>query len=207
MRVAGVDEAGRGPLAGPVVAAAVIFPAGYRNQSIRDSKQLTAKKRQQLIHQIKRDALAWSIISVGPRRIERMNIREATKQAMSLAIHKVAPDFARVDGNMTLGIGIPHEAIVKGDQKHVDIAAASILAKVYRDQLMETLDRKYPGYGLCDHNGYPTAGHRAAIVRLGPARIHRLTFRGVKENTSSTTVAITRQLLRLGLLQQETDSE
>ena len=182
MLIAGVDEAGRGPLAGPVVAAAAVFAEGYRNPRIRDSKQLSAAAREELFEVIKREAVAWSIIAVGPRRIDRMNILRASLLAMRLAVERVRADLVLVDGNQPIATPLPQRAIVGGDRKHVEISAASILAKVYRDRLMRTLAIKYPGYGLERHAGYPTADHRRAIQQLGPSRIHRVSFRGVKEH-------------------------
>lgn len=183
--VAGVDEAGRGPLAGPVVAAAVVFPANFFNPKIKDSKQLSAKNREELIELIKGSALAYSIIAVGHKRIDKLNIREATKLAMSAAVARAAArvraDLVLIDGNMLINTKLPQEAIVKGDSKVTHIAAASILAKTYRDALMKTLNTKYPGYGLEKHAGYPTKAHRIAIQSLGPSPIHRSTFRGVRE--------------------------
>ncbi len=181
MRIAGIDEAGRGPLAGPVVAAAVVFPEGYTNPNITDSKKLSAKKRDSLIAEIKLAALSWSVVAVGHKRIDLLNIREATRLAMRLALERVEADYALIDGNMGIDSKIPHEWIIKGDAKVLQIGAASILAKVYRDQLMQTLEHRYPGYGLGGHAGYPTASHRAAVAELGPSPIHRRTFRGVKE--------------------------
>jgi len=179
--IAGIDEVGRGPLAGPVVAAAVVFPPEYKNSEINDSKQLSKKKRESLIETIKANALSWSIISVGHRRIDLLNIREASRFAMKLALARVNAEYALVDGNTRLDSPLPHEAIIKGDSKFIQIAAASILAKVYRDHLMEVLDCKYPGYGFAKHAGYPTKFHREAIAKLGPCPIHRTTFKGVKE--------------------------
>ncbi|NLF25684.1 MAG: ribonuclease HII [Deltaproteobacteria bacterium] len=181
MLIAGIDEAGRGPLAGPVVAAAVVFNDGYYNPQIRDSKQLSAKKREELAQVVKQAAVAWSIVAVGPRRIDRMNIRQATKLAMSLALRRVKADFVLIDGDMLIDTALPQRNVVKGDSLHVEISAASILAKVHRDQLMRVLDSKYPGYGLAKHAGYPTKSHRDAISKLGPSCIHRRTFAGVKE--------------------------
>ena len=185
MLVAGTDEAGRGPLAGPVAAAAVVFPEGYSNPMIRDSKQLSALKRELLFETIKRDALAWSIVCVGHHRIDRINIREASRLAMALAVKRVARkcavDLVRVDGNVPIHSPLAQETVIGGDRKHVEISAASILAKVYRDRLMKILDEKYPGFGFEKHAGYPTASHREAIASLGPSPVHRRTFRGVKE--------------------------
>jgi ribonuclease HII len=180
-RIAGVDEAGRGPLAGPVVAAAVILPPQFDYREITDSKKLSEKKREPLFEYIKETAIDYAIIAVGPRRIEALNIREATKLAMTLAVERVRADKALIDGNMTIPIRCAQETIVSGDLLVPVISAASILAKVYRDRLMKQLALHYPGYGLEQHAGYPTAFHRAAIERFGVSRCHRRTFGGVKE--------------------------
>lgn len=180
LRIAGVDEAGRGPLAGPVVAAAVIFPPNYSNPDIKDSKILTAQKRSELFSEIQRRC-EWVIVGVGHRRIDAINIRNATKLAMRLAIEKINADIVQVDGNMMIDTDVPHETIIKGDLYVPRISAASILAKVWRDRLMEKLATKYEGYGFESHAGYPTKSHREAIQKLGPCTIHRKTFAGVKE--------------------------
>ncbi len=179
--VAGVDEVGRGPLAGPVVAGAVVFKRGYRNPRIKDSKQLTAEDREELVHVIKRAALGWAVAAVGPRRIDIINIREASRLAMLLALRKIASDVVLVDGNVPLKTRMPQRTVIGGDRRHVQISAASIIAKVWRDSLMRTLDAKYPGYGFCEHFGYGTPEHQDALRRLGPCRIHRRTFRGIRE--------------------------
>ncbi|MCB9029429.1 MAG: ribonuclease HII [Deltaproteobacteria bacterium] len=181
MRIAGVDEAGRGPLAGPVVAAAVVLPEGYLNQEITDSKKLSAKKRDILFEAITKNALSYSIVCVGHHRIDQLNIREATRVAMKLAVRRVKAEKALIDGNVPIEIDIPQETVIGGDRLHQEISAASILAKVWRDRLMKCLDLKYPGYGLADHAGYPTKKHKEAIELIGPSKIHRKTFRGVKE--------------------------
>jgi len=180
-RLCGIDEAGRGPLAGPVVAAAVVFPCGYVNEMIRDSKQLSAKKRDELVHVIKNNALDWAIVAVGHYRIDEMNIRQATRLAMRLSLERVQADAVLIDGNVAIETDLPQLTVIKGDTLHVQISAASILAKTYRDELMRILDARYPGYGLAKHAGYPTAAHRKAVSVLGPSPIHRLTFGGVKE--------------------------
>lgn len=184
--IAGVDEVGRGPLAGPVVAAAAVFRPDYKNSEIQDSKKLSQKKREQLIAAIKKDAIAYSIVAVGPETIDAINIREATKVAMSKATSCVSPDFVLIDGNMTIDTQLPQKTVVGGDRLHVEIAAASILAKVWRDSFMEMLGERYPGYGLETHAGYPTKKHRAAILELGPTPIHRRTFKGVREFSNET---------------------
>ena len=179
MRICGVDEAGRGPLAGPVVAAAVVFDESFADPAIKDSKALSSKQREKLFSHIQQSALAWSIVAVGPRRIDKLNILQATKLAMRLAVERVSADLVLVDGNQPIVTSIAQKTVVGGDRLHVQISAASILAKVWRDRLMHTLAQRYPGYGLEKHSGYPTAAHRAALQHLGPSRIHRRTFAGV----------------------------
>jgi len=179
MRIAGIDEVGRGPLAGPVVAAAVIFPPDYKNPEIKDSKKLLAKKREILVEQIYQDALAWAIAAVSPQDIDRINIREATRLAMAKAAEQVQADLLLIDGNVAIESSIPQQTIIKGDAKYVEISAASIIAKVYRDKLMQRFDLKYPGYDFTKNAGYGTASHLAALKTLGPSPIHRRTFRGV----------------------------
>ncbi len=182
MRICGVDEVGRGPLAGPVCAAAVIFPTEYRNPDIKDSKKLSAKKREYLVEEIYRNAIGWSIVSVGHHRISRLNILGATKEAMRLAVLRAGPvDLVRIDGNTRINVPYPQETHVKGDTKFIEIAAASIIAKVWRDKLMEILSKRHPAYGFELHAGYPTEMHRNAIKACGPSKVHRRTFHGVKE--------------------------
>ena len=182
MLICGVDEAGRGPLAGPVVAAAAVFEEGFENPLIQDSKKLSAKKRDSLYDVITSQATSWAIIAVGPRRIEDLNILQATRLAMKLAVERVSADLVLIDGNQAIDIALPQRTVIGGDRLHVEISAASILAKVWRDRLMETLGEKYPGYGLEKHAGYPTPSHKQAIAELGPSRIHRKTFAGVCEH-------------------------
>jgi ribonuclease HII len=179
MLICGVDEAGRGPLAGPVVAAAAVFDEGFQNSEIQDSKKLSAKQRDRLFDYITTNAVSWSIIAVGPRRIEELNILQATKLAMKLAVERIKADLVLIDGNQPIVCALPQRTVVGGDRLHVQISAASILAKVWRDRLMETLGAKYPGYGFEKHAGYPTPSHKKAIVELGPCRVHRKTFAGV----------------------------
>lgn len=185
--IAGIDEAGRGPLAGPVTASAVVLPISYENPSIIDSKQLSEKKRCLLFDEIRSVALAYAVVSVGPRRIEQLNIREATRQAMRLCAMRICRQLQSadicflVDGNMPLGSGFESEAIVKGDEKVTSIAAASILAKVTRDGLMGKLHERYPVYEFVGHKGYPTKKHRDLIRDFGPCPMHRRTFAGVIE--------------------------
>ena len=184
--IAGVDEAGRGPLAGPVTAACVVLPQGYENKMVQDSKKLSSKLRQELCREIKEVAVAYAVVSVGHRRIDQINIREATRLAMGLASGKVQAQLKRsihflVDGNTEMRSKLSQQTIIKGDSLVPSISAASILAKETRDALMLELDIRYPGYGLAGHKGYPTKKHKEAIGQIGPSRIHRRTFAGVKE--------------------------
>ena len=180
--VCGCDEAGAGPLAGPVYAAAVILPFGAELDGLDDSKKLTEKKREALFPVIQERALAWAVARVEAAEIDETDILSARMKAMQLAMDQLSlrPDFALIDGNRDRGRGFalttPHRCIVKGDSLSASIAAASILAKVSRDRLMVQLDEVYPGYGFAQHKGYGTAQHRAAIARLGPCPIHRRTF-------------------------------
>lgn len=181
---AGCDEAGRGCLAGSVYAAAVIFPHDYENAELNDSKQLTAKRRYRLRQVIERDALAWALGVVTPAEIDRINILNASILAMHRALDALTlrPEFVIVDGNRFKPYAtLPHQTIVKGDAKYLSIAAASILAKTYRDDYMAQLHEEYPYYGW-DHNaGYPTKEHRAGIVEHGLTPYHRLSFAGLNE--------------------------
>ena len=176
---AGCDEAGRGCLAGSVYAAAVIFPADYVNHDLNDSKQLTAKRRYALREQIERDAIAWAVGVVTPDEIDKINILNASIFAMHRALDQltVRPEFIIVDGNKFKPYQqVAHATVVKGDAKYLSIAAASILAKTYRDDYMMTLHKEYPYYGW-DHNaGYPTKEHRAGIVKHGLTPYHRKSF-------------------------------
>jgi ribonuclease HII len=179
---AGIDEAGRGPLAGPVVASAVILPPGFYHSELNDSKKLSPSKREELALVIKEEAVEYSIVAIGQRRVDLLNIRQATRLAMDLALRKIKARTAIIDGNMTINTVLPQFTIIKGDSKYLEIAAASILAKVYRDNLMKALGQKYQGYGLELHSGYPTKSHRAAIAVLGPSRIHRHSFNLLGKN-------------------------
>jgi len=179
-RIAGIDEAGRGPLAGPVVAAAVLFNEGYSCKEITDSKKLSAKKREDLIGRIDRDSLDWTLVAVGPRTIDQLNIRGATHFAMSIAASKLKPDLFLIDGNMEIKTLLPQKTVIKGDQLHVEISAASILAKVWRDKIMGELDELFPQYGFAKHAGYPTASHLACLSRFGPSPVHRRSFAPVR---------------------------
>ncbi len=177
--ICGVDEAGRGPLAGPVCAAAVILPAGAVIEGLDDSKKLTEKKRERLYDIIKQTAVAYSVAYGTLEEIETVNILEATYLAMNRAIEglNVKPDFALIDGNrVPRGIKIPCETIVKGDSKSMSVAAASVLAKVTRDRLMLEYDKKYPEYNFKKHKGYGTKEHTELIKQYGPCEIHRLSF-------------------------------
>ncbi|PWK29066.1 RNase HII [Arcicella aurantiaca] len=177
---AGLDEAGRGCLAGPVVAAAVILPKYYEHQLLNDSKQLTKKQREILRVDIMRDALAYQIAEVSNQEIDEINILKASMKAMHLATDKltIRPEHLLIDGNRFPNYPlIPHTCIVKGDSKFMSIAAASILAKTYRDDLMEGLAKEFPEYGWEKNAGYPTVKHRQAIKEFGVTVHHRLTFR------------------------------
>ena len=177
--ICGVDEAGRGPLAGPVCAAAVILPKGAVIKGLDDSKKLTEKKRERLYDIIKQTAVAYSVAYGTLEEIETVNILEATYLAMNRAIEglTVKPDFALIDGNrVPRGIKIPCETIVKGDSKSMSVAAASVLAKVTRDRLMLEYDKKYPEYNFKKHKGYGTKEHTELIKQYGPCEIHRLSF-------------------------------
>lgn len=177
--VAGVDEAGRGPLAGPVVAAAVVLDPSLEWDGLNDSKQLTAEKRDALYARVLQGARAFAWSCVGPRTIDRLNIRVATHLAMSRAVARLAlvPTLVLVDGHETVD-AMPHEqqAVIGGDGKCLSIAAASILAKVVRDRIMERLDPVWPEYGFAKHKGYGTADHMAAIRLHGPCAAHRWSF-------------------------------
>lgn len=178
-RIAGIDEAGRGALAGPVVAAAVILPISCQISGVTDSKQLTPKRRAELFDDIHRTAVAVGVGRVDNEEIDRINILQATMGAMAQAIAQItpAPDYALVDGTHLPEIFLPAEAIPKGDTLIQSIAAASIIAKVTRDRLMIEFDETYPGYGFQVHKGYGTLLHRQAIAQLGPCTIHRRSFK------------------------------
>lgn len=176
----GCDEAGRGCLAGPVVAAAVILPERFTHPLLNDSKQLTEAQRELLRPIIEAEALSWGIGLCSPAEIDQLNILQASITAMHRAIDQLvlSPELLLIDGNRFRPYpGIPHECIVKGDATYRSIAAASILAKTERDRLMLELAQLYPGYGFAEHKGYPTPQHRAALAELGPSPVHRLSFR------------------------------
>ena len=176
--VCGIDEAGRGPLAGPVCAAACILPQDLQIEGLNDSKKLSAKKREALYDIITEQAIAWAVCLIDEARIDEINILQATFEAMRGAVGKlsVLPDYCLVDGNRDPGLGFPTLTVVKGDAKCATVAAASILAKVTRDRLMVEYDGQYPGYGFAVHKGYGTKAHYAAIDKLGLCPIHRRTF-------------------------------
>lgn len=185
---AGCDEAGRGCLAGSVFAAAVILPRDYENAALNDSKKLTAKKRYALREQIERDALAWAVGEVKPEEIDKVNILHASFLAMHRAIAQlqVAPEALIIDGNRFDPYpGLPHTCIVKGDGKYLSIAAASILAKTYRDDYMDALARECPYYDWEHNKGYPTAKHYAGLEAHGPSVYHRRTFNLVGNRQTS----------------------
>ncbi len=176
--ICGVDEAGRGPLAGPVVAGACVLPEDFYEEMLDDSKKLSEKKRDRLYDIIKEKALFWGVGIATPEEIDEINILNASLLAMRRAIDNagVTPDHVLVDGNQTRGFLQPATAIVGGDAKSPSIAAASILAKVTRDRMMTELDSVYPGYGLAGHKGYPTKSHKLAVYINGPSPCHRRSF-------------------------------
>lgn len=194
--LAGVDEAGRGCLAGPVVAGAVILPETFHLPGLNDSKKLTAARRAALEPAIKAQAVAWGLGVIWPAEIDRVNILQATFRAMAraVAVMKLRPVSLLIDGNKTIPFhllaspALPQRAIIDGDALEPAISAASILAKTFRDRLLTVLDRRYPGYALAVHKGYGTAAHLAALRTLGPCPLHRLTFRGVLPEKPSTGV-------------------
>jgi len=176
--ICGVDEAGRGPLAGPVCAAAVILPRNTEIPGLDDSKKLSDKRRRELFPVIKEKAIAYGIAFADHTEIDEINILQATYLAMERAINQlsVKPDLALIDGNRAKDFGIPVETVVHGDSRSASIAAASILAKVTRDDYMLQMNERYPGYGFDIHKGYGTKAHYAALTELGASEIHRMTF-------------------------------
>jgi ribonuclease HII len=181
--VAGVDEVGRGPLAGPVVAAAVILPVDFRTDGINDSKKLSAKQRERAFARICRLASGIGLGVIDAEIIDRINILQASLLAMATAIDQLhpQPDYLLVDGNQPVKRPIPQMTLTRGDSRSVSIAAASIVAKVTRDRLMEAYHRCYPAYGFDRHKGYPTRAHREAVRALGGCPIHRRSFKGVAD--------------------------
>lgn len=181
--VAGLDEAGRGPLAGPVVAAAVILPSDWKAEAVKDSKQLSPAQRERLDRVIRTEAVSVGVGVVEPAEIDRLNILQATFKAMAAAVAELSPppDCLLIDGPYSLPLPLPQKGIPGGDRKSLSIAAASIVAKVYRDRLMEAYHARYPAYAFRVNKGYATRAHLEALKRHGPCAIHRLTFRGVRE--------------------------
>ncbi|MDE6013790.1 MAG: ribonuclease HII [Anaeroplasmataceae bacterium] len=181
--ICGVDEAGRGPLAGPVVVAACILPAFLRIDGINDSKQLSSKKREELYKQIVKNAIAYKIVFVSEEDVDQLNIYQATKKGMLEAISSLEtkPDYVLVDAMPLSELKQPHQSIIHGDARCASIAAASILAKVTRDEYMEKMDVKYPNYGFKKHKGYGTKAHFEALDKYGPCPIHRKTFAPVSK--------------------------
>ena len=187
LRIAGLDEVGRGPLFGPVVAAAVILQRGCILPGLTDSKKLSEKKRNALEPEIRANAVTWAIAAVDAETIDRINIRQASLLAMRMAVEQLAlsPDFLLIDGRDTIQWDCPQQPVIHGDSISFSIAAASVLAKVHRDRLIVELDRTYPGYGLAQHKGYPCPAHKAALDRLGPTPLHRKSFNPVAQSLLS----------------------
>lgn len=186
MPVAGVDEAGRGPLAGPVVAAAVILPADMDHTPFKDSKKLTAKGRDRVFALLEELQVPMAVGICSAQEIDEINILQASLLAMQRAVEKLAlmPAFVLVDGKFTMKMTVPQQALIKGESKSASIAAASVVAKVTRDRLMRDYDRQFPRYLFSQHKGYPTKAHKALVAQHGPCPIHRLTFKGVQEHVS-----------------------
>jgi ribonuclease HII len=177
--IAGIDEAGRGPLAGPVVAAAVILPHDYENPEINDSKKLTPRKRERLYKVIEHDALSIGLGVVEASVIDDVNVFQATLMAMKEAVSNLSlkPDYLIIDGSCCIFVPLPQEAVVKGDSRSISVASASIIAKVSRDSIMEIYHRQFPQYNFLKNKGYGTREHREAIKKYGPCKIHRRSFR------------------------------
>ena len=189
--IAGVDEVGRGALAGPVVAAAVILNLDDVPKGINDSKQLTRRQRERLTDEIQQKALAFSLAQVEPDEIDKINILRASLAAMFGAVKLLNPpsDYVLIDGNQRISqLSCSQQTVIKGDSLSVSIAAASIIAKVARDKLMAEYDEKYPGYGFATHVGYATRTHQEALTKFGPSPIHRLTFHGVRFHQLCLTI-------------------
>ena len=181
LRIAGVDEAGRGPLAGPVVAAAVVIPVGKTLEGIKDSKQMKERAREAAFNRLHESALGIGIGVVSHQYIDEFNILKASLEAMRRAVLclEPLPDFLLVDGIHSVPLMVPQRPLIKGDQISLSISAASVIAKVYRDRIMTAYHEQFPWYGFHQNKGYGTASHRGAIEKYGPSPIHRLTFRGV----------------------------
>jgi len=183
LRIAGLDEVGRGPLFGPVVAAAVVLASGFQFDGLTDSKKLSEKRRNKLDLEIRANAIAFAIAEVDAETIDRINIRQASLLAMRRAVEQLAlsPDFLLIDGRDTIDWECPQRAVIRGDAMSFSIAAASVLAKVHRDRLMVKLDGEFPGYGLAKHKGYCCPAHLAALAKLGPTPLHRKSYRPVAQ--------------------------
>jgi ribonuclease HII len=183
LRIAGLDEVGRGPMFGPVVAAAVMLPRGCRLQGLNDSKKLAQKKREELDVEIRMKAIAFSIAAVDVETIDRINIRKASLLAMRMAVEQLTqvPDYLLIDGVDMIDWPCQQRSVIQGDGTSFSIAAASVLAKVYRDRLLVELDAVYPGYGLARHKGYCSVEHMEALVRLGPTPLHRKSYQPVAQ--------------------------
>ncbi len=186
MKIAGIDEAGRGPLAGPVVSAAVILPLSFSVSGVTDSKKLTPKKREFLYDEIYKHSLCIGTGIVGELEIDRINILQAALLSMAKAVFdlKIRPDSLLIDGTFNINVNLPQTAIPRGDSLSISIAAASIIAKVTRDRIMKKYHAIYPEYGFLNHKGYPTKAHKGAIKKYGPSPIHRRTFKGVKDRNA-----------------------
>jgi ribonuclease HII len=184
LRIAGLDEVGRGPLFGPVVAAAVILAPRCRLDGLTDSKKLSEKRRAEYEIQIRANAVAWALAAVDVETIDRINIRRASLLAMRLAVEQLAlsPDYLLIDGIDSIDWPCPQQSIIQGDSISLSIAAASVLAKVHRDRLLVELDSQFPGYGLASHKGYGCPEHLAALARLGPTPLHRKSFSPVAQS-------------------------
>jgi ribonuclease HII len=183
LRIAGLDEVGRGPLFGPVVAAAVVLASGFQFDGLTDSKKLSEKRRNKLDLEIRANAIAFAIAEVDAEAIDRINIRQASLLAMRRAVEQLAlsPDFLLIDGRDTIDWECPQRAVIRGDAMSFSIAAASVLAKVHRDRLLVKLDGEFPGYGLAKHKGYCCPAHLAALAKLGPTPLHRKSYRPVAQ--------------------------
>jgi len=183
LRIAGLDEVGRGPMFGPVVAAAVILAPKTRFNGLTDSKKLSEKKRVELDAEIRSCAVAWAIAAVDAETIDRINIRRASLLAMRLAVEQLTlnPDYLLIDGVDTIDWPCRQQSVIQGDATSFSIAAASVLAKVYRDSLLVELDQQYPGYGLASHKGYCSQEHLEALARLGPTPLHRKSYNPVAQ--------------------------
>ena len=183
LRIAGLDEVGRGPMFGPVVAAAVVLPKKCRIKGLTDSKQLSEKLRNEFDIVIRAEAEAWAIAAVDVETIDRINIRNASLLAMRLAVEQITPtpDYLLIDGLDMIDWPCPQQPVVQGDSTSFSIAAASVLAKVYRDRLLIELDAVYPGYGLARHKGYCSREHMDALTRLGPTPLHRRSYQPVAQ--------------------------